>query len=47
MFIDDDTQFYPAGRHVPQTSGDPSQGLTQWIEQNPKEKVADVDIVVW
>jgi len=44
---DADNQFYPAGRHVPQTSGDPSQGITEWIEKNPYEKVADTDIVLW
>ncbi|RMZ78496.1 hypothetical protein DV737_g3853, partial [Chaetothyriales sp. CBS 132003] len=42
-----DSQIHPAGRHVPQTSGEPSVGLPQWIAANPAEKIADTDIVVW
>jgi primary-amine oxidase len=47
IITDDDSQTYPAGRHVPQTSGDPSQGLPAWIEANPNESVANTDIVLW
>ncbi|KAL2426677.1 Copper amine oxidase 1 [Exophiala dermatitidis] len=42
-----DDQIHPAGRHVPQTSGEPSQGLPQWIEANPREKIDNEDIVLW
>jgi primary-amine oxidase len=44
---DDDDQIHPAGRHVPQTSGEPSMGLPAWIEANPSENVANTDIVLW
>lgn len=26
-----DDEYYPAGYHVPQTSGEPSKGITEWI----------------
>ncbi|KAK5090098.1 peroxisomal copper amine oxidase [Lithohypha guttulata] len=42
-----DDQLYPAGRHVPQTSGEPSQGLPQWIEANTTENIANTDVVLW
>ncbi|KAI1617600.1 primary-amine oxidase [Exophiala viscosa] len=42
-----DDQLYPAGRHVPQTSGEPSMGLPQWIESHPDEKIDNEDIVLW
>ncbi|KAJ9502432.1 peroxisomal copper amine oxidase [Exophiala xenobiotica] len=42
-----DDQIHPAGRHVPQTSGDPSMGLPQWIEANPSEKIDNEDVVLW
>ncbi|KAL2426688.1 Copper amine oxidase 1 [Exophiala dermatitidis] len=42
-----DDQIHPAGRHVPQTSGEPSQGLPQWIEANPRGKIDNEDIVLW
>lgn len=32
---------------MPQTSGEPSQGLPQWIEANPREKIDNEDIVLW
>jgi primary-amine oxidase len=32
---------------VPQTSGEPSQGLPQWIANNPSENIANEDIVLW
>src|ERR1700712_5979913 len=44
---DDDHQTHPAGRHVPQTSGEPSEGLPAWIESNPSESVANTDVVLW
>ena len=44
---DDDDQFYPAGRHVPQTSGEPSQGLPAWIAANPDGSLDNTDVVLW
>ena len=44
---DDDTQIHPAGRHVPQTSGSPSQGLPSWIALNPTANLENTDIVLW
>lgn len=41
-----DDQLYPAGRHVPQTSGEPSRGLPEWIGDG-SESVDDEDIVLW
>ncbi|ODM15417.1 Copper amine oxidase 1 [Aspergillus cristatus] len=46
----DDEQLYPAGRHVPQTSGDPSQGLPAWIEEaeaSSSNSIDNTDIVLW
>ncbi|OBT75859.1 hypothetical protein VF21_04372 [Pseudogymnoascus sp. 05NY08] len=43
----EDSQIYPAGRHVPQTSGEPSEGISQWIAQNPSQNIANTDIVLW
>lgn len=42
-----DEEKYPAGRHVPQTSGEPSQGLPQWIEANATQDIANTDVVLW
>jgi primary-amine oxidase len=42
-----DDQILPAGRHVPQTSGEPSQGLPQWVEQDPNASIANTDVVLW
>ncbi|KAF7514419.1 hypothetical protein GJ744_000189 [Endocarpon pusillum] len=42
-----DNQIHPAGRHVPQTSGDPARGLPEWIAANPNENIAKADIVLW
>ncbi|KAH0846719.1 hypothetical protein AYO21_11577 [Fonsecaea monophora] len=42
-----DDQVHPAGRHVPQTSGEPSMGLPQWIAANPTAKIDNEDIVLW
>jgi primary-amine oxidase len=44
---DDDTQLHPAGRHVPQTSGEPSQGLPAWISANPSANLDNEDVVLW
>ncbi|KAL8347248.1 hypothetical protein RB601_003231 [Gaeumannomyces tritici] len=41
-----DDQLWPAGRHVPQTSGEPSRGLPEWVGDGT-EAVADDDIVLW
>ncbi|KAF2756222.1 peroxisomal copper amine oxidase [Pseudovirgaria hyperparasitica] len=43
----DDSQIHPAGRHVPQTSGEPSQGIPAWISANPSAPIANKDIVLW
>ncbi|KAF2176287.1 hypothetical protein K469DRAFT_607741 [Zopfia rhizophila CBS 207.26] len=43
----DDSQIHPAGRHVPQTSGEPSAGLPAWVAANPKANIANTDIVLW
>lgn len=44
---DDDAQIHPAGRHVPQTSGEPSQGLPAWIAENPSASIDNTDVVLW
>ncbi|KAK3381734.1 copper amine oxidase [Podospora didyma] len=41
-----DDQLWPAGRHVPQTSGEPSKGITEWIGDG-SESVDNTDIVLW
>ena len=46
-FSDEDDQVHPAGRHVPQTSGEPSQGLPEWIAQHPDEDIENTDVVLW
>ncbi|KAF2654252.1 hypothetical protein K491DRAFT_694016 [Lophiostoma macrostomum CBS 122681] len=43
----DDSQIHPAGRHVPQTSGEPSQGIPAWIAENPTANIANTDVVLW
>ena len=45
--IDADDQIHPAGRHVPQTSGEPSAGLPEWIEKSGDESIDNTDIVLW
>ena len=47
IFSDQDDQVHPAGRHVPQTSGEPSQGLPEWIAQHPEEDIENTDVVLW
>ena len=44
---DDDSQLHPAGRHVPQTSGEPSQGIPAWIAANPDANLDNEDVVLW
>ncbi|KAI1338943.1 copper amine oxidase [Xylariaceae sp. FL0016] len=41
-----DDQLWPAGRHVPQTSGEPSLGLPEWIGDG-SESVDNTDVVLW
>ncbi|GAB7347942.1 hypothetical protein MBLNU459_g5454t1 [Dothideomycetes sp. NU459] len=43
----DDDQIHPAGRHVPQTSGEPSQGIPAWIAANPDVSLDNTDVVLW
>ncbi|KAM0719386.1 hypothetical protein Q7P37_005291 [Cladosporium fusiforme] len=43
----DDDQLHPAGRHVPQTSGEPSQGLPAWIAADPSASLDNADVVLW
>nr|POE65279.1 copper amine oxidase 1 [Quercus suber] len=42
-----DDQIHPAGRHVPQTSGEPSQGLPAWIAADPSGSLDNTDVVLW
>lgn len=45
-----DDQTHPAGRHVPQTSGEPhpsNTDLTAWIAADPSASIADTDVVLW
>ncbi|KAI6791810.1 hypothetical protein KC332_g14965 [Hortaea werneckii] len=44
---DSDDQIHPAGRHVPQTSGEPSQGIPAWIAANPSARLDNTDVVLW
>lgn len=44
--VDRDDQLWPAGRHVPQTSGDNEVGLLEWIGDGT-ENVDNEDIVLW
>jgi primary-amine oxidase len=43
---DSDDQLYPAGRHVPQTSGEPSRGIPEWIADGDAA-IENTDIVLW
>jgi len=40
-------QLYPAGKYVPQTSGEPSMGLPQWIEDHSSKNIENTDVVLW
>jgi hypothetical protein len=44
--VDRDDQLWPAGRHVPQTSGEPSAGLSEWIGEGT-ESIDDTNVVLW
>ncbi|KAJ0326938.1 hypothetical protein COL5a_006493 [Colletotrichum fioriniae] len=41
-----DDELWPAGRHVPQTSGEPSSGIPEWIGDGT-ESIEQEDIVLW
>jgi len=41
-----DDQLWPAGRHVPQTSGEPSLGLPEWIGDGTTP-IENTDVVLW
>lgn len=46
----EDHHFYPAGRYVPQTDGEPNpqnSTLVDWIEQTKSTPVTDTDVVLW
>ncbi|KAF3930138.1 hypothetical protein ABW19_dt0208273 [Dactylella cylindrospora] len=43
----EDGQIYPAGRHVPQSSGEPSRGLPEWIAANSSASIDNTDVVLW
>ncbi len=47
MTPDQDDQIHPAGRHVPQTSGEPSQGLPAWMATHGDESIDNTDVVLW
>lgn len=47
VVVDSDDQIHPAGRHVPQTSGEPSQGIPAWIEADPNGSLDNTDVVLW
>jgi primary-amine oxidase len=38
--------LHPAGRHVPQTSGEPSRGIPEWIADG-EASIENTDIVLW
>jgi primary-amine oxidase len=40
-------QLYPAGKYVPQTSGEPSMGLPQWLEDHSSKNIENTDVVLW
>jgi len=44
---DNDDQIHPAGRHVPQTSGEPSMGIPAWVAADPEASLDDTDVVLW
>lgn len=45
-FTDAENQLHPAGRHVPQTSGEPSLGLPEWVGDGTAS-IDNEDIVLW
>lgn len=46
MVIDHDDQLWVAGDHVPQTSGEPSKGIAEWVGDGT-ESITNTDIVLW
>ena len=45
---DSDDEIHPAGRHVPQTSGEPYQGRPAWIKAAGSDcSIDNTDIVLW
>jgi hypothetical protein len=47
LWADSDDQLHPAGRHVPQTSGEPSVGIPEWIAEDPNGSIDNTDVVLW
>lgn len=48
QLVDSDDEIHPAGRHVPQTSGEPSHGLPAWIEAAGSDcSIDNTDVVLW
>lgn len=43
---DQDDQLWPAGRHVPQTSGDQDLGILEWAANND-ESIDNTNVVLW
>lgn len=43
---DRDDELWPAGRHVPQTSGEPSYGLGEWMGDG-SESIDNTNVVLW
>lgn len=41
-----DDQLWPAGRHVPQTSGDQDLGILEWAA-NDEESIDNTNVVLW
>ncbi|CAM1508166.1 Fc.00g050140.m01.CDS01 [Cosmosporella sp. VM-42] len=41
-----DDQLWPAGAHVPQTSGEPARGLPEWMGDGT-ESITNTDVVLW
>ncbi|KAK0671876.1 copper amine oxidase [Cercophora samala] len=41
-----DDELWPAGKHVPQTSGEPSRGITEWIGDGTTS-IDNTDVVLW
>lgn len=46
FFPDSDDQLWAAGRHVPQTSGEPSRGIPEWIGDGT-QSIDNTDVVLW
>lgn len=46
ILSDRDDELWPAGRHVPQTSGEPSRGIPEWIGDG-STSTSNTDVVLW